>query len=53
MFLAKKFGFNITQEPVSWVNRQDSRVQLSLVVFESLKDLLSIRANDILGRYNK
>jgi len=51
LFLAKKYNYTISQVPVEWLNREDSRVRLGLVVFESFKDLLSVRFNDILGKY--
>lgn len=51
LFLAKKFKYKMTQVPVVWTNRTDTRVVLKSVVFESLKDLLLIRLNDLLGKY--
>ena len=52
VFLAEKKGFKILQQPVSWINRKDTRVRLNKVVFESLRDLLRIRIFDMQGRYD-
>src|SRR3990172_12399434 len=52
LFLAKKFRYKLTEIPVEWRNREDTRVVLRNVVLESLKDLLSISVNDFLGKYN-
>lgn len=51
LFLAKKFKYKLTEIPVEWRNREDTRVVLRNVVLESLKDLIAIRVNDILGKY--
>lgn len=53
LFLAKKYGFKIGEIPVSWKNREDTRVVLGSAVLTSFTDLLKIRFNDILGRYDK
>ena len=52
LFLAKKFKYKLTEIPVEWKNREDTRVVLKTVIVESLKDLLSISLNDFLGKYN-
>ena len=52
LFLAKKFKYKLTEIPVEWKNREDTRVVLKTVIIESLKDLLSISVNDFLGKYN-
>lgn len=52
LYLAKKYGYEIKQVPIKWENRGETRVQLKNVIFESFRDLLSIRVNDILGKYN-
>jgi len=51
LFLATKAGYKITEVPVEWYNRADSRVNLKLVVLESLFDLLRIRLNYLIGKY--
>ena len=51
LFLAKKFRYKLTEIPVEWRNREDTRVVLRNVVLESLKDLIAIRVNDLSGKY--
>jgi len=53
LFLAKIKGYKIEQAPIVWENREDTRVVLKNVVFETLKDLFKIRVNHFSGRYNK
>lgn len=53
LFIAKIQGYRIKEIPIVWKNRQDTRVVLKNVVFETLKDLLKIRINHFSGRYNK
>jgi dolichyl-phosphate beta-glucosyltransferase len=53
IFLAEKFGLKILQYPVTWKNRKDTRVVLGRVVFESLRDLIKIRINDLRGKYER
>jgi dolichyl-phosphate beta-glucosyltransferase len=52
MFLAHKLGYNIKQVPISWENRDDTRVRLKSAVFESFRDLIKIRINNLLGKYD-
>ncbi|MBN1168616.1 glycosyltransferase family 2 protein [Candidatus Woesebacteria bacterium] len=52
LFLAKELGFKIKQAPIVWKNRGDTRVRLKSVIFESFGDLLKVRVNHILGKYN-
>lgn len=52
MFLAKKYGYKIKQYPVEWTNRGDTRVRLKKVVLETVRDLVRIRSNDLLGKYD-
>ncbi len=52
MFLSNKFRYNITQVPVEWSNRTDSRVRLSDAVVVSFLDLIKIRVYDLLGKYD-
>ncbi len=53
LFLANKLGYTITQIPIVWKNREDTRVRLRDVIFDSFVDLLLIRFNYLLGRYNR
>lgn len=52
IFLAKKGGFGVTEIPVQWKNKPDTKVVLTNAVVTSLVDLLKIRLNDILGKYD-
>ena len=53
LFLADKFGYKIKQMPITWKNRNETRVRLKRVVFESLRDLLKIRLNDFYKAYDQ
>ncbi len=53
IYLAKKYNFKIQEMPVEWINRKDTRVKIVSVVFETLRDLLKIRINDLIGVYEK
>jgi dolichyl-phosphate beta-glucosyltransferase len=52
IFLADQLGYKIDQVPVTWENREDTRVRLRGVVFETLKDLLRIRLHHAQKGYN-
>ena len=52
LFLAKKMKYKLVEIPVEWKNREDTRVVLKSVIVETFKDLLSIRVNNLLGKYN-
>lgn len=51
LFLAKKFGYEIKEIPVSWVNDERTKVNLLKDVWRSLLDLLQIRLYDATGKY--
>lgn len=51
LFLAKKYGFRISEVPVIWTNRSDTRVKLGNAITTSFADLLKIRLNDLSGKY--
>lgn len=53
MFLAKKYQYHIVEIPIEWKNRGETRVRLRRVVTETMRDLLTIRVNDWLGKYGK
>ena len=53
LFLANKLGYKIRQMPVSWENREDTRVSLGSAIITSFIDLLKVRVYNILGRYDK
>ena len=52
IFLAKRGGLGVTEIPVQWKNKPDTKVVLGNAVVTSLVDLLKIRLNDILGKYD-
>lgn len=52
LFLAKKKGFIIKEVTVEWHHVGTERVQVVKDSIEAVIDILKIRANDILGRYN-
>ncbi len=52
MFLAKIYKYKILEIPIHWKNREDTRVKLGGVVFETLRDLIRIKAYDFLGKYD-
>jgi dolichyl-phosphate beta-glucosyltransferase len=53
MFLAHKLKYKIGQVPVVWIDRRESRVRLTSATITSFIDLLMVRVNNILGRYEK
>lgn len=53
IFLASKFKYKISEIPVKWMNREDSRVKsLGGVGYESLLELAKIRFNNFAGKYD-
>ncbi len=53
LFLAKKFGLQISEVPVTWIDAPGSKVDAAKVAAKFLTDLVTIRFNDIRGRYNQ
>lgn len=51
LFLAKKFGYKIKEIPVKWVDDRGSKVKFPHDILTSLKDLYTIRINEIKGIY--
>lgn len=51
LFLAKKYKFSISEIPVTWTNRKDTRVQLGNAVITSFIDLIKLKLNDWSGKY--
>ena len=51
LYIARKLGFRMTEVPVEWSNVEGSKVGL-LSGGRSYFDLVSVRKNDIVGRYN-
>lgn len=52
LYLAKKYGFSISEIPVTWTNRKDTRVKLGNAVITSLTDLIRLKLNDWSGLYD-
>jgi len=52
LFLAKKAGFKITEEPVDWHHVGTQRVQLLKDSIEALKDILRIKLNELRHAYD-
>ena len=51
MFLAGKYNYKISEMPVEWYNRAESKVNLKNAIFTSLRDLFVIRKNDLMKVY--
>ena len=51
LFLAKKFNFKIKEIPVNWVDDKMSKVTMRGYI-NSLLELINIRINNILGKYD-
>jgi dolichyl-phosphate beta-glucosyltransferase len=52
LFLAQKFGYQIEELPVTWIHKDDSRVNPLRAPFQMMGELLEVRLNDIRGRYD-
>lgn len=52
LFIAKIAGFSIKEIPVAWKNDSGTRVRFPQDIITSLFDLLRIRANFLLKKYN-
>jgi dolichyl-phosphate beta-glucosyltransferase len=51
LFLARKYGFTISEIAVTWTNRKDTRVKLGNAVVTSFTDLIRLKLNDWSGKY--
>ena len=51
IFLARKYGFEIKEVPVTWENDERTKVNLFKDVYRSFADLVKIRYFDITGKY--
>ena len=52
LFIARKHGMKVTEQPVTWINNNQSKVNLLLDSYRSLKEILQIRLNDVRGKYD-
>lgn len=53
MFLANKYNYSISEIPVEWYNRAETKVKLGSAILTSFKDLIKVRINDFLGKYER
>jgi dolichyl-phosphate beta-glucosyltransferase len=51
LYLADKFGYQIAEVPVAWVDAPGSKVDPAKEVRRFLRDLVKIKANDLRGVY--
>ena len=51
LFLAKKYGFSISELPVEWRDVKGTKVRFPADIIQSFFDLIQIRINDILEKY--
>lgn len=52
LFIGKKMGLSVKEVPVVWKNDIETKVKLPWDIVTSLADLVKIRYNDFMGRYN-
>ncbi len=50
LFLAQKFGYKILELPVTWTNRQNSRVRF-IDYFKTLGEVFIVKFNDLMKKY--
>ena len=53
LFLARKLGFTIAEEPVRWYYSRGSKVDPFRDSFQNLLDVLKVRLYDLQGRYDR
>ncbi|MCX6731331.1 MAG: glycosyltransferase [Candidatus Roizmanbacteria bacterium] len=51
LFLAQKYGYSIGEIPVEWKDAKGTKVRFPQDAISSFLDLLTIRINDLLGKY--
>lgn len=51
LFLAKKYGFSISELPVRWNDVRGTKVRFPQDIIQSFFDLVQIRINDVLEKY--
>ena len=52
LFLAKKFGYKVSEVEVSWEYRENTRVSVLRDSYRNLSDVLKVRLNEIQGKYD-
>lgn len=53
LFLAQKFGYRVQEIPVRWEHRDDSRVSPLTAPFAMMRELFTVRLNDMRGLYEE
>lgn len=53
LYIARKLGFSIKEIPIEWIPNTNSTVRIIRDSLRIIAELLSIRLNDILGRYSQ
>jgi len=53
LFLARKCGYRIAEIPVTWVHKDDSRVNPFSAPIQMVGELLQVRLNDLRGAYDE
>jgi dolichyl-phosphate beta-glucosyltransferase len=51
LYLAHKYGYTVAEEPVSWIDAPGSKVDKMKEIRRFLKDMATIKFNDIKGIY--
>jgi dolichyl-phosphate beta-glucosyltransferase len=51
LYLAHKFGYKVVEEPVSWIDAPGSKVDKMKEIRRFLKDMATIKINDMKGIY--
>lgn len=52
LFICRKLKIKLAQAPVTWSNARGSKVSLFRDILGSLKGIIKIRINDLIGKYN-
>lgn len=52
LFLSQKYYFRVKEVSVRWKNDRQTKVRIPLDIIRSLADLVTIRLNNIKGKYN-
>lgn len=52
LYLAKKYGYSLKEIPITWTNDRQTRLNLFTDSISMFKDIIKIRINDLLGKYN-
>ena len=52
LYIAKKLGYKIKEVPVRWLDSRATKVSAFKDSLNMFRDLLKIRINDLLGKYN-